>query len=274
MTKISNHINEPNQYKKSNLIFTMDVEDWHHAENISKYVDGAAHSSLPIIHKVLDLLESKKAKGTFFTLGILSEENKSLLREIVNRGHEIASHGWNHKLIDNMSYQELISDLKNSKDALEQTSGEKCLGYRSPCFSNNEFLQDALIDAGYSYSSCRISASFHDRYSNSKKESKNKRSDILKDFEIPSAKIFGKYFPATGGGYFRLFPTIMQKILLSKSNADPIVFYCHPWDFDDSQPLKSVPRATRWRHSVGSSSALKKLGKFNFENKTLIDLAE
>lgn len=273
MTKIFNDTNKLNQFKKPNLIFTMDVEDWHHAENISKYVDGAAHSSLPMVYKVLDMLESKKAKGTFFTLGILSVKYKSLLQEIVNRGHEIASHGWNHQLIDNMNYQELVSDLKNSKDALEQASGKSCLGYRSPCFSSNELLQNALIDTGYSYSSCRISASFHDRYSNSKEKSKNISSDILKDFEIPSAKIFGKYFPATGGGYFRLFPAIMQKILLSKSSLDPIVFYCHPWDFDDSQPLHNVPRVARWRHSVGSSTAIKKLAKFNFENKTLIDLA-
>lgn len=266
MTKNFDNTNE------SNLIFTMDVEDWYHAENIARYVDGSSHSSLSTIYKVLDLLDSKEAKGTFFTLGILSSKLMNLLQEIVNRGHEVASHGWDHKLIDKMSYQDLFTDLKNSKDALEQASGMSCLGYRSPCFSKNVFLQKALMEAGYSYSSCKISASFHDRYKESKEQLENRSSNLIEDFELPSAKIFGKYFPATGGGYFRLFPIMIQKIMLSKACVDPKVFYCHPWDFDNKQPLASVPRFVRWRHSVGSKKALKKLAKLNFENKTMRDL--
>jgi polysaccharide deacetylase family protein (PEP-CTERM system associated) len=257
---------------RPHLIFTMDVEEWYHAENISKYVRDASHSSLSRVASVLDELDKQEAFGTFFVIGELAQKNSMLIREIVGRGHEIASHGWNHRLIDSMNSKELLIDLRESKDVLEQVSGEAVLGYRSPCFSANRNINEMLAEAGYRYSSCGISASFHDRYGGGFLGKSLEDRTGIPDFPLPSTELFGRYIPSTGGGYFRLFPLLLQNWLLNRSRQDPLIFYCHPWDFDVSQPLSpEVPFISRFRHTVGNSHSLNKLSKLTFSAKPLRD---
>jgi len=253
---------------KSEMFFTMDVEEWSHAENLAKYDLDPRHSSLRFVYQVLDLLDQKKAKGTFFVLGNVALNNPLLIKEISSRGHELASHGYDHRLIDKLSVDELVMDISSTKKILEDLGQRACIGYRSPCFSYHPALDNVLLDTGHKYKSCSMTASIHDRYSEN-----YHNGDIIPDFGLPYSQFFNFQIPSSGGGYFRLFPITLQKFLLGVSTISPAIFYCHPWDFDASQPLPvDLPLVTRLRHTVGSRTAMNKLEKFRFINQTLADL--
>ena len=249
------------------LVFTMDFEDWTHSENISPYVKYKknSHSSLYAIDEVLKFLNDRSVKGTFFFLGALAEKNKSLVRDLFESGHEIANHGWNHDLLSGLTEKETQQDVVKSTHVLQDIIGDKVVGYRSPCFSQNPFIGKILVNEGYLYTSMGISSSFHDRYA-----SNYFINGGIPDFGLPVAKIGSFEIPCTGGGWFRLLPTKLQIWLLKKSKEDPKIFYCHPWDFDASQPsLQEIPRLVRWRHSVNVDKAMQKLNSLNFGSEPL-----
>ena len=252
------------------LIFTIDVEEWHHAENLRPYLDTNQYdnnySTIPYTYEILDILDLKSAKGTFFFLGCIAKSYPELVREVSNRGHEIASHGLDHQLLWNMDENQTNHDISTSTSIIEDISGTKVTGYRSPCFSQNKYLMDALIKNGYKYTSMQIQSTFHDRYeSNTLDGCLN-----LKDLELPVAKLCGLNIVATGGGWFRFFPLSLQNFLLEKSKANPKIFYCHPWDFGKNFWGNSkVPFLKKFRHTVGVQNAIKKFTTMDFSKKTL-----
>ena len=128
-------------------VFSVDLEDWYHGielpfEDWSSYEDRLWKG----VNVLLQLLDKHNTKATFFTLGWVGEKYPKLIKEISDLGHEIASHGLSHDLLHNMSKQQLEDDICKSTAILEDIIGEKVVGYRSPCFSQSEFLIDALID--------------------------------------------------------------------------------------------------------------------------------
>ena len=199
---------------KEELVFTMDVEDWYHSENVVHYLpqDYSQHSSMYVIEKIMKFLEDKKAKGTFFFLGTVAESNPSIVQDLFYEGHEIANHGWDHTLLNNMNHAQTTEDIKRSTEVLEDITGEKVVGYRSPCFSFNESIFEVLNSFGYLYTSMGIKATMHDRYSDN-----SGYSNSIIDLELPFASKFGLNIPATGGGWFRLYPGILQKFLIGIS---------------------------------------------------------
>lgn len=252
------------------LIFSIDVEEWFHSENILPYKSliTSSHSSMPMMKDILEFLNNKKIKGTFFCLGVIAEKYPELISEISKNGHEIASHGWDHKLISNMSSIELEDDIRKTTEILSKLSNQKIIGYRSPCFSQNKFLDDILIKYGYKYTSMGISSFFHDRYSKN-----DYIGNKLPDFPMPVAKISNFRIPATGGGWFRLFSIKMQKFLLRLSTEEQKIFYCHPWDFDSFQDdLEFLPYHVKLRHYVNVKNAMSKLHDLNFEKFPLKSL--
>ncbi len=251
----------------SKLIFSIDIEEWFHSANIAPYKSKitSSHSSMPMVKDLLEFLDLKDIKGTFFCLGVIAQEHPQLIREISEKGHEIASHGWDHTIISEMSSNELEDDIKKSTEVLSKYSNQEIIGYRSPCFSQNKFLDDILMKCGYKYTSMGISSFLHDRYAKN-----DYIGNKLPDFPLPVAKIFNIRIPATGGGWFRLFPTHTQKTLLKLSAEEPKVFYCHPWDFDHFQDdLDFLPFHVRFRHFVNVNKALSKLDYLNFEKYPL-----
>ena len=255
------------------MVFTMDVEDWHHSENIKPWLSKTAfnHSSVYMVEEVLKVLDEKKARGTFFFLGQLAAEVPGLVREVSAAGHEVANHGWDHQLLSDMTETETLNDLKRSTETIEAIVSEKVVGYRSPCFSQNPYVFDTLAALGYTYTSMGIKSTFHDRYaSNSVLQQTH-----LQDYEMPVARLLGVDIPCTGGGWFRMIPVWAQQWLLAQSMAKQKVFYCHPWDFDGNQPfLDKLPWRVKFRHAHNSSTAISRLSQFNFGQHALKDLAE
>ncbi len=253
------------------LIFTMDVEEWFHAENLRPYMNydeiSSKFSTLNYLNPVLDFLSSQDIKGTFFILAKIAEKNKSIVKKIHDLGHEIANHGLDHSLLGNLNKEKLEKDINDSTKILEDLIGSKVIGYRSPCFSQNENLSDALKKNDYKYTSMSIETSFHDRYKDNSYEPKNS----LVDFPIPVARLGPLKVVCTGGGWFRLFPVSLQKTLLNISKEKNPIFYCHPWDFGDNMPKinSKIPFLKKFRHKVNSKKSLSKLEKLDFSKKPL-----
>ena len=235
------------------LYFTIDVEEWFMAENVKDYFSGVtSHSSLDRIEQFLEYFNFYNTKATFFTVSSLLEQHPTVFSAILSNGHEIASHTVNHPLLTHLSREETMFEVGNSKLELDKLTGKKCVGFRSPSFTSNKFLDEALTSYGYKYTSNGINVPMHDRYSK-----EFQWSGV--DFPIPTFHCLGSSFPVTGGGWFRLWPLRMQTYMINKRSQS--VFYLHPWDIDDGQPVKIKDHLKAFRHNVGVKTAHIKLQK-------------
>jgi len=163
------------------FLITIDVEDWFHVENFKQWIPFSSWDSFELrveksTHLLLDLFDSfdstrnpkpetrKPIKATFFILGWIAERLPNLVSEIHARGHEVASHGYNHNLCTGCSLDDLKKDLVNSKKLLEDIIGDRVYGYRAPNFSITDDILKIIKDSGYLYDSSFNSFNFHDRY--------------------------------------------------------------------------------------------------------------
>lgn len=260
---------------------SVDVEDYYMVsafEGTIKFSDwGSLESRVDhSTNLVLDLLDGYRVKATFFVLGWIAEQNKKLVKEIKNRGHEIASHGHSHRLACAQSRKEFREDIRRSKAAIEDACGSSVIGYRAPSFSiTKQFMWplDILIEEGFRYDSS-IFPIRHDRYgypefSRFPVTMRREPGHIL---EIPpsTARVFEKNLPIAGGGYLRLFPVRLIKWGINALNRTgrPGLIYFHPWELDANQPAVKASPLASFRHRVNIGKMEYKLrdllGSFNF----------
>jgi len=83
----------------------------------------------------LSILERCGARATFFALGWVAARHQALVREIRERGHEVAIHGYMHRSIAGMSDPEFLADLRRAREAVEGATGEPVLGHRAARWS-------------------------------------------------------------------------------------------------------------------------------------------
>jgi len=251
---------------KKSILLTFDVEDWFQVENFKDYIEFSTWNSFELrveknTIKILDLLESFsfKPKATFFVLGWIAEKMPALVRQIHERGHEVASHGFNHHLCQNLTSQDLIKDLKSSKAVLENIVDDKIHGFRAPSFAINDEILNSIEQAGYFYDSSFNSFSGHGRYGIidlSRAEKKNACYKLNNNFfELPVSnfKMKNKILPLGGGGYFRLFPFYFFKLGMKSvlKHDSAFIFYAHPWEFDPSQPrVEQASQGFKFRHYI------------------------
>ena len=181
----------------------------------------------------------------------------ALVRRIAEGRHEIASHGYAHRLVYDLHPDEFRKDIRRAKDLLEDISGIAVHGYRAPSYSITErslWALDVLIDEGYRYDTS-IFPIHHDRYGipgapRHVHVVKRANGSIM---EVPGSTVrWGRVnLPIAGGGYFRLLPywwTRRGIARLNRLERQPAIFYLHPWEIDPDQPRIAVPPATRLRH--------------------------
>jgi polysaccharide deacetylase family protein (PEP-CTERM system associated) len=230
-------------------IFSVDVEDWFHILDIPATPDISEWDSLPsFVEKnfltLLDIFQEKEVQVTCFFLAWVAQKFPGLVKEALSRGHEIASHGFSHKLTYEMGERPFFEDVKKAKDMLEDISGSPVSGYRATGFSVTEdtpWYFEKLIEAGYKYSSSVFPATRgHGGLStdNFAPYIEKRHNGEIIEFPISVAKQFGKPICFFGGGYLRLFPYFLikrkaQQVL--KENR-PVVFYIHPREIDPGQP--------------------------------------
>ena len=254
---------------------SVDVEDYYQVEAFSHVINREAWSTYPSRvaknnEKLLTLFDELSVKGTFFILGCVAERDPGIVREIQKCGHEVASHGYSHKMILNQNKDEFREETIRAKNILEDITGEKVKGYRAATYSitkKNLWALDVLMEAGFEYDSS-IFPIRHDRYGivDFRREPCLIESgdNGIKEFPISTVKLFGTNFPVSGGGYFRLYPYKLTKWGLSEINNTglPFVFYLHPWEVDPDQPrISGISSATRFRHYVNLDKTKEKLNK-------------
>ena len=257
------------------ISLTFDVEDWFQVENFKAYIDFSTWRSFELrvkknTEKILDTLGSfpNKPRATFFILGWVAKKLPALVKEIHSRGHEVASHGLNHHLCTNLSKNDLLIDLTDSRKLLEDITGDGILGFRAPSFAVNDAVMESIHQAGYIYDSSFNSFSAHDRYGKiDLSGAKKNRSCFQMEsglFELPvtNLKVKSLVFPLGGGGYFRLYPFKFFKLGMEAvlKKEDLFVFYAHPWEFDPDQPrVETASLGFRFRHYTNLSQAESKL---------------
>ena len=149
---------------KKCAIFTMDVEDWFHLDYYNNKNVNYGYSTIEGVDNYLDWLKTNKIKSTFFILGELAIKHKDLLHRIDKEGHEIGSHGWNHKRPLLLPIREFREDIIKSKKEIENIIGKEIYGYRAPCFSLDRNRLNIIFEEGYKYDSSKIDFNSHPLY--------------------------------------------------------------------------------------------------------------
>lgn len=209
--------------------------------------------------RVLEVFGDTGVRATFFTLGWVAERHPALIRRIVDAGHELASHGFEHIRVFEQTPEEFRIDVRRTKALLEETGGVAVRGYRAATFSigeKNTWAFDVLAEEGYAYSSS-VYPIRHDLYgmpSAPRFRFRPNGANDLVEYPITTVRLFGRSLPCGGGGYFRLFPYGLSRWAMSRVNrtdGQPCIFYFHPWEVDPEQPrFEGLPFKSRFRHYV------------------------
>jgi peptidoglycan-N-acetylglucosamine deacetylase len=248
-------------------LITFDVEDYHHLLDIpglSDQYDDRKSIVEKETTKILALLDLYDTRALFFVLGEVAERFPHLVKSIADKGHVLGSHSHSHLLHKEMTDAEFTEDLKRSRDAIKEASGQEVECYRAPGFSiQAEFYHrfEIMRKEGirYDFSLFQGPAS-HGGVDI--KEVDNIGFDTkfgeVKSFPFSRSHVYGLNLPLFGGGYFRLAPLSIIKSALSTNKY--IVTYFHPRDFSREQPrLKGLNLMRYFRAYYGISSAAKKL---------------
>ncbi len=243
---------------------SIDVEDYFHVAALSHVIKPSQWDSLPSrvvqnTERLLELFKQYDVKSTFFVLGWVAERFPDLIRKLSDDGHEIASHGYSHQLIYNQSREIFREETIRSKKLLEDITGNPVHGYRAASYSitrESLWALDILCEAGFNWDSS-IFPIRHDRYGipDSPKAPysiQTESGNVIREFPLTTAKVFGLSVPAAGGGYFRQFPYPLFRYLFRNASGlgtRPQMFYLHPWEIDPDQPrYNNASWFSRFRH--------------------------
>jgi polysaccharide deacetylase family protein (PEP-CTERM system associated) len=241
---------------------TIDVEDYFQVSAFAPYIARSEWATRECrvernVDRILDLLDAHGHKATFFTLGWIAERYPALVRRIVGRGHELASHGYGHERASDLAESAFFDDIDRARKLLQDIGGVPVEGYRAPSFSigtANLWAFDSLARAGYRYSSSVYPVK-HDHYGmpDAPRFAHRVSAGLL---EVPptTLRLAGRNLPSSGGGWFRLLPYAASRWMLQRVNdgeGQAAIFYFHPWEIDAEQPhVAGIDAKTRFRHYV------------------------
>lgn len=252
---------------------SVDVEDYFQVWAFSDVISRSVWDSFPLrvgasTRRCLDLFDAHDAKATFFTLGWIAERDPGLVREIVARGHELASHGYDHTKVNQQSRTAFREDAGKTKHLLEDIGGVAVAGYRAAGFSidrSTPWAHEVLAEIGHTYSSSAHPVA-HDHYGDpGGRRDRHRPIDGAGFVEAPVATVdvFGKRISCAGGGRFRASPLALSKALLIRAAASlegPAIFYFHPWELDASQPrISGASLKSKMRHYLNLKAMPHKL---------------
>jgi polysaccharide deacetylase family protein (PEP-CTERM system associated) len=241
---------------------TIDVEDYFQVSAFAPYIrrDEWDHRECRVernVGRILEMLAERDTRATFFTLGWIAERYPALVRQIVDQGHELASHGYGHERASDLSEAAFRQDVDRAKNLLEDIGGTAVHGYRAPSFSigtRNLWAFDVLANAGYRYSSS-IYPIKHDHYGmpDSPRFAYRVGAGLL-EVPVTTLRLRGRNLPSSGGGFFRLLPYALSRWMIQRVNQqdrESAIFYFHPWEIDAEQPrIAGIDAKTRFRHYV------------------------
>jgi len=252
---------------------TVDVEDYFHVSAFEKNIHKSDWKNLELraeenTYRLLALFADKGVKCTFFTLGWIAERCPNLIKAIVEEGHELASHGYDHQRATMMTPEQFRRDVSKSKQLLEDAAGQAIIGYRAPSFSindSNTWVYQELAELGFEYSSSTYPIE-HDLYGVPRwPRFKYLRPEGIIEIPVPTVRKGNKNTGIGGGGYFRLYPYWLSKRRIDgylTSEKQPYSFYFHPWEIDPKQPrVAGASMKSKLRHYVNLAKMENKIGR-------------
>lgn len=256
------------------FLATFDIEDWFHAENVRASLPTLEPDALearvePNAHALLDILAEAGVRSTMFVLGWIAERYPSIVRRIVADGHEVASHTHLHRNLNQLSRDEVVSELSRAKDALEQVTGAAVRGVRAPNFSVSDGVLDVLAEAGYWYDSSYFGFAQHDRYGRIS-TAIDPRAPVVEvrpgllEIQMTRLPVGPAMVPWAGGAYFRLipYPVFRRGVARQLRASSWFMFYLHPWELDaDETAPPGMPRSLRFRAYTGRPRVRRDLGR-------------
>jgi polysaccharide deacetylase family protein (PEP-CTERM system associated) len=241
---------------------TIDVEDYFHANALSAAAPVSSWSSLEsrVVRnneRLLEMFAEAGITATFFVLGWVAERYPSIVRQIREAKHELASHGYGHQLIYSLTPDQFREDVRRAKALLEDQGGVAVAGYRAPSYSITKrslWALDVLLEEGYTYDAS-IFPIRHDTYGIPDAPRHpyvmTRTGGELVEAPPSTVRLLGRNLPMAGGGYFRLLPYGWTRWGIGRVNRverKAAIFYLHPWEIDPDQPRLSVGRLSRFRH--------------------------
>jgi polysaccharide deacetylase family protein (PEP-CTERM system associated) len=241
---------------------TVDVEDYFHVSNFESTVsrDSWAQRESRVeanTDRLLELFAAADVKATFFVLAWVAERAPALVARIAAAGHELASHGYAHRLVFDQTREAFRDDVRKAKTIIEDAGGTAVHGYRAPSFTvtrRSLWALEVLAEEGYTYDSS-IFPIHHDRYGipDADRHAFVVATPAGRLIEVPAStvRVAGANLPIGGGGYFRLLPYWWTSWGIGRVNqveGRPTVFYLHPWEIDPAQPRLPAPLGARVRH--------------------------
>jgi polysaccharide deacetylase family protein (PEP-CTERM system associated) len=242
-------------------LLTFDIEDWFQTENLRPLFPPGCWDAMPRrvglgTRVILDLLARENVRATFFVLGWVAEREPELVRAIAAAGHEIACHGWGHVLPLTLSTLEFRDDILRGRKVLEEITGRPVIGYRAPAFSLDAERLRIVADCGFQYDSSHHPLRLHDRYGDLGRLGAPIRPGVYRaggliELGLPIDRFGPLPLPASGGGYFRLYPGALFRALARRalSRWGHYLLYLHAWEFDPAQPrVRGAGLVRTFRH--------------------------
>jgi polysaccharide deacetylase family protein (PEP-CTERM system associated) len=247
---------------------SIDVEEWFQVENLRRAIPPERWNAQPsrverAMDRMLEHMDAHGVRATCFVLGWVAERHPELVRRLVDAGHEIASHGYDHQLLHTLDVPSFRRDVERSKKLLEAIVDRPVRGYRAPSFSLTSWAPPILRHLGFEYDSSVFPTTLrHDRYGKiplvRSEEGLLSAGDGLVEVGVSCLPLGRHALPWAGGGYFRLLPyrafrAGVRRILRA---GNPYVFYIHPWEIDPDQPrIHGLRRSERLRHYLNLERA-------------------
>lgn len=240
---------------------SVDVEDWFQVGAFETVIDRNDWETLDQrvdrnTNIVLDMFAARNVKGTFFTLGWIAKRNPGLIRRMIEQGHEVASHGWDHQRVFQIGADRFKDDIAKTKALLEDQSGKPVTGYRAPSFSidaRTPWAHELLAETGHLYSSS-VAPVVHDHYGWPEAPRfayKPVLGSPLIELPVTTARVAGRTIAAGGGGFFRVLPYAFSRwaVRQANKNGEAAIIYFHPWEIDPLQPrVAGAPLKSTLRH--------------------------
>jgi len=241
---------------------TIDVEDWFQVANLQRvisYDDWEKCESRVFMNmiRILDILAKTNVKATFFVLGWIAEKTPEIVQIIHSEGHEIASHGYSHRNVYELTENDFRQEIAVSIELIESITHQSIIGFRAPNYSikpDTKWAWKILAQFGIKYDSSIFPVK-HDRYGFLAAPRFPFTIDLKEDgklveFPLSTIRIWGNNIPVAGGAYLRLYPYWFIRAAIKKLNADgnPAIIYLHPWELDANQPRQQINFMAKFRH--------------------------
>jgi polysaccharide deacetylase family protein (PEP-CTERM system associated) len=217
---------------------------------------------------LLSIMDESGVQATCFVLAWIAERHPQMIRSLADAGHEVASHGTDHRRVTHQSPDEFRESVRRSKQVLEDLIGRPVRGFRAPSFSiviGREWALDILVEEGYKYDSSLFPIWRPDEYGYAGAEPDPhwlvRPAGRLLEFPPTTMTVFGTRLPAGGGAYFRILPAAFTRSALQdcERRGVPGTFYIHPWELDVGQPRLTTSVLTRFRHYSGLGRTAERL---------------